>query len=441
MKKLILLFCLVLFSGILSAQPGSWSEQNSGVTATLTSVWSVSNSNVWVCGYLGTVLKSANAGLNWINLTGSGIPTNVSLINVCGFPSNSTNALVAGYQGTNTWVWKTTNGGTNWTQVFSQPGGFINAVWMTSAANGFMMGDPLGGRWSLWKTTNGGSNWDSTGMYLQQVGTEAGYNNSLICSPPYIWFGTNNTKIYYSSNNGTNWTSQATTGEVNSYTIWFSPFMLSGMGLFGGANLFQTTNNGNNWTPLTSMGTGNFGGITSTPLITFNRIIQPVWYVRSTNIIYYSDNFGANWSVDFTNPVTTTSYRHMSIAYPGRGIWAVGTLGKITYHLPLMGVEKIGSEIPSSYSLSQNYPNPFNPSTKIKFSVPLWRGLRGWNEGNVRLSVFDITGKEVATLVNEQLQPGTYETDWNASSFSSGVYFYKIVAGNFSETRKMILMK
>jgi hypothetical protein len=61
--------------------------------------------------------------------------------------------------------------------------------------------------------------------------------------------------------------------------------------------------------------------------------------------------------------------------------------------------------------------------------------------GLVTLKVFDLTGKEVASLVNEQLQPGTYETDWNASAFSSGVYFYKITAGNFSETRKMILMK
>jgi len=107
------------------------------------------------------------------------------------------------------------------------------------------------------------------------------------------------------------------------------------------------------------------------------------------------------------------------------------------------GLNPIGNEIPEKFALLQNYPNPFNPSTKIRFSIP---SREGWQRnadgvGLVTLKVFDISGKEVATLVNEHLQPGTYETDWNASAFSSGVYFYKIVAGNFSETRKMILMK
>jgi photosystem II stability/assembly factor-like uncharacterized protein len=422
-----------------SAQPGSWSEQNSGVTATLTSVWSVDASNVWVCGYLGTVLKSANGGTNWTNLTGNGIPTTVSLISICGFPSGNTNALVAGYTGTNTWVWKTTNGGTNWTQVFAQTGGFINAVWMTSATNGFMMGDPVGSRWSLWKTTNGGTNWDSTGMYLPQTGTETGYNNSMICAPPYIWFGTNNTKIYFSSNNGANWITQITTGEANSFSIWFHPLMQNGQGLFGGANLFQTTNNGINWTALTSMGSGSFGGITSTPLLTSDNLVQPVWYVRSSNLIYYSANFGANWSIDYTNPATTTSYRHISMAYPGRGIWVVGTLGKITYHMPLMGIGKIGSEIPVNYNLHQNYPNPFNPATKIKFDIQ--KSVVNSQYSEVTLKVFDILGKEIQTLVNEQLQPGTYEVTFEASQLTSGVYLYKLMTDGFSETKRMLLIK
>ncbi|MCI0472797.1 MAG: T9SS type A sorting domain-containing protein [Ignavibacteria bacterium] len=60
---------------------------------------------------------------------------------------------------------------------------------------------------------------------------------------------------------------------------------------------------------------------------------------------------------------------------------------------------------------------------------------------SVKISVFDITGKEVAVLVNQQLQPGTYETEWNASAFASGVYFYKLTSGNYTETKRMILMK
>ncbi len=96
------------------------------------------------------------------------------------------------------------------------------------------------------------------------------------------------------------------------------------------------------------------------------------------------------------------------------------------------GINKL-EEIPTEYRLYSNFPNPFNPSTNIKFDIP--------KSSFVRISVFDVMGKEVTTLVNEQLQPGTYETDWNASAFSSGVYFYRLNAGNFSETKRMLLIK
>jgi hypothetical protein len=105
-----------------------------------------------------------------------------------------------------------------------------------------------------------------------------------------------------------------------------------------------------------------------------------------------------------------------------------------------IGIKNISSEIPS-YSLEQNYPNPFNPMTNVKFQIantplnPLSRGEM------ISLKVFDITGKEIETLVNEQLEPGTYETTFNASTLTSGVYFYKLSAGDFSETKKMLLLK
>ncbi len=99
----------------------------------------------------------------------------------------------------------------------------------------------------------------------------------------------------------------------------------------------------------------------------------------------------------------------------------------------VIGITPVSNEIPSTYKLYQNYPNPFNPSTNIKFSVPA--------RSFVQLKVFDQLGREVATLVNEQLNPGTYETNFNASGFSSGVYFYSITAGDYGETKKMILVK
>jgi hypothetical protein len=89
--------------------------------------------------------------------------------------------------------------------------------------------------------------------------------------------------------------------------------------------------------------------------------------------------------------------------------------------------------IPTAYSLEQNYPNPFNPTTAINYQSPI--------TSYVTLKVFDVLGREVALLVNEKKEAGKYEVEWNAESYPSGVYFYKLVTGNYIETKKMILMK
>ncbi len=98
-----------------------------------------------------------------------------------------------------------------------------------------------------------------------------------------------------------------------------------------------------------------------------------------------------------------------------------------------IGIQKISNEIPDSYALNQNYPNPFNPVTKIKFSLP--------GKEHVKLIIYDMLGKEIAVLVNEELQAGSYQTEWDASGFSSGVYYYRLTAENYSETKKMVLIK
>lgn len=104
------------------------------------------------------------------------------------------------------------------------------------------------------------------------------------------------------------------------------------------------------------------------------------------------------------------------------------------------GITPINGSIPNEYKLYNNYPNPFNPTTKIKFDLP--------KSTDVKISVFDVTGKEVSVLVNEKLQAGTYQTEWDASAYPSGVYFYKIQVhhggsstGDFNETKRMMLVK
>jgi len=99
----------------------------------------------------------------------------------------------------------------------------------------------------------------------------------------------------------------------------------------------------------------------------------------------------------------------------------------------LVGIQPVSNAIPEKYSIEQNYPNPFNPVTNIRFSIP---------KGEfVEIKLYDITGKEVAVLLSDPLEAGVYNVDYNAANLSSGVYFYKIIAGNFSDVKKMVLIK
>ncbi|MBI5404040.1 MAG: T9SS type A sorting domain-containing protein, partial [Ignavibacteriae bacterium] len=98
-----------------------------------------------------------------------------------------------------------------------------------------------------------------------------------------------------------------------------------------------------------------------------------------------------------------------------------------------VGIDPIGNKIPETYKLFQNYPNPFNPSTSIKFDL-------SGNE-NVTLKIFDLNGKEIAVLINEKLESGSYLLIWNASQYPSGIYFYKLQTEKFVETKKMVLIK
>jgi Secretion system C-terminal sorting domain/Domain of unknown function (DUF5122) beta-propeller len=115
-----------------------------------------------------------------------------------------------------------------------------------------------------------------------------------------------------------------------------------------------------------------------------------------------------------------------------------GTGGTVTTICTFTGIQPFSKEIPESFKLHQNYPNPFNPTTKIKFSVPAVGQRHAFD---LRLIVCDILGREIQTLVSEELTPGTYEVNFDGSNLPSGVYYYKLEAEGYAETRKMVLVK
>jgi len=141
---------------------------------------------------------------------------------------------------------------------------------------------------------------------------------------------------------------------------------------------------------------------------------------------------------------TTTSYTiswltesgnqfEVEVDTPSSGTVLVHSATLITVGSTPATLVKAAPQLPNSFTLKQNYPNPFNPSTQIQFSVP--------QAGFVSLKVYDMLGREVATLVHQELSPSTYSITWNAANVASGVYLYRLDAGNYSVTKKMVLMK
>jgi photosystem II stability/assembly factor-like uncharacterized protein len=485
-----------------------WTEQTSPTTNALSSISIVDNSVAWIAGYGGTVLRTTDAGANWMSVGGGAIGTE-DIYNIFAL-DDQTALCTSSPSATN--IYRTTDGGTTWTQVLSVTGGFMDAIWMFDANNGLAYGDPVGGNWELYKTTDGGATW-TPAPALAQAGSEAGWNNAMYVSGSRIYFGTNNTRLYYSSDSGNSWVPQTTTGQANSYSVWFNS---ATMGLMGGTDLDATTDGGTTWAPITVPGTGtSLAGITG---------INNQWFVARQSfpgIIYYSTDDGTTWSTQYTAP-TSGAYYH--IAKARSGTWALAvrsdggissytivvpveltsftassnnsgqvvlnwqtatetnnrmfeiqrkdasnaytTLGFLngagtttepqsysyvdknvnagtyTYrlkqvdfdgHFEYSGEVEVSVTDPMTFNLAQNYPNPFNPTTNISFNIP--------ESGNVKLAVYNTIGQEVAVLVNGVVTAGQHEAVFNASSLPSGVYFYKLQTGSSVMVKKMLLLK
>ena len=124
--------------------------------------------------------------------------------------------------------------------------------------------------------------------------------------------------------------------------------------------------------------------------------------------------------------------RSISVSFAGDANYSPQT-GKGTLTITLTGVEKNPTSVPTVYDLSQNYPNPFNPTSTIRYDIP--------KTGFVNISVYNILGEKISVLVNEMKSPGHYEIIFDAKKLSSGIYIYSIRAGDFIQSKKMILMK
>ena len=174
--------------------------------------------------------------------------------------------------------------------------------------------------------------------------------------------------------------------------------------------------------------------------IQYIDLATPYYYNATGNLLieicFDNSSWSANTTVAGTSQTGTVVHNHADGGV-GCNLTATSTAAtrpNVTFLFnTAVGVNPVGTSIPKVYTLSQNYPNPFNPSTKINFDLP--------KQGLVTLKIYDVLGREVRTLVNEVKTPGSYTVDFNASDFSSGVYFYRLQANEFTDIKRMMLIK
>lgn len=355
------------------------------------SIEMIDDNTGFICGSKSAVYKTTNAGTNWDSLIIPNIPAG-SILTEVDFVNSQTGWIfsryVTGYDST---IYKTTNGGTNW---FKQK---LNTSVSTenNIYSGCMLDENNG--WCLnnkpkpWKTTNGGVNWDSTNLgdnYLAGLL----YDIKMFNAMTGYCVGSNN-RVYKTTNGGaTPWsnTSFSSTTIITNYTCEV-------------------------WSPLEFVVMGTYG------------------------TVYYTSNGGSTW-VNKSNRASINDFYGSYLAPDGK-LYATSLLESNIFknaNMFTVGIKVISNSMPDKFELMQNYPNPFNPSTNIKYQIT--------NNCFITLKVYDILGKEVGTLVNEYQKAGTYEVPFSINQFSnnqlpSGVYFYKLTAGDYSVTKKMILVK
>ena len=181
------------------------------------------------------------------------------------------------------------------------------------------------------------------------------------------------------------------------------------------------------------------GGVEDVFILMFNSNDTIIWAT------YYGgsdDELGTSICTDNSSNLYVTGYagsnfplQILDSAYNqtifGGGYW--GDAFILKFSPTSIGIKNISNKVPTKYSLYQNYPNPFNPSTNIRFEIP--------RTSLVKLIVYDILGREVATLVNDKLGAGSYDVNWYGSGYSSGIYFYKLITDEYTDVKKMVLLK
>ena len=284
---------------------------------------------------------------------------------------------------------------------------------------------------SVCLSTNEGTSWTETGLTRSDVKAFAFIGTNLFAATAYHG-------IFRSNDNGTSWTAVNTGLSVpdtsnDSLVYWntnVNCLAASGANLFVGTSvngIFLSTNNGDNWTAVDS------GMYNSVYAFAFSgkNIFAGTW----GRGVLLSTNNGASWAT-VNSGLTDSSLGVYALTIIGNNLFAGTSRGvwrRPLSEMIITGVKDNHNQNPTRFALNQNYPNPFNPSTVISYQLS--------TVSNVKLIVYDMLGREIVVLVDDKQNAGTHQTQWDAEGLPSGVYFYRLKAGTFTETKKLVLLR
>ncbi|MEO8512428.1 MAG: T9SS type A sorting domain-containing protein [Ignavibacteria bacterium] len=430
MKIRVFTTLLLILSGISFSQV--WVNQTNPSPGVLFSVYAYDASTAWISGELGKVLYTSNGGTNWINRTNAVFGSNNVLSIHAVNPATA--FVICNINGGK--VFKTVDQGFGWQTSFTRANATLCDVQFLNATTGFVFGNPVNNRFFIIKTVNAGATFDTVsinrpiphGSNSQVMPNSTYLYQSASNGPIFIWFGTNDGYVYYSTNTGTSWDTTLIQPSTPVLSLTFSSPQ---NGLSGGDDPYMTLNGGGNW--IFQGGYPNTGRYFS-----FENVAGQYFYSSGPSI-YHSTNNASTFILQFTN-VSKEDYRDLSFVQTANDNslsvihgWGVTGDGVISHYTEPIGIIPIGTNIPEKFNLYQNYPNPFNPVTTITFDIA--------RQSSIKLDVSDILGKNVKVLFEGKINAGTYKTEFDGSDLPSGIYFYRLQSESGTITKKLMLIK
>lgn len=374
------------------------------------------NGDVFAGTANGGVYRSTDNANTWVQSNTGLADTSVSALAV-----GSTGYIVAGTTGDGVFI--STNGGTSWTQT---PLTSVYVTCLATEADTIYAGD---GHYctGIYRSTDKGASWLNV--------TSICVNGIAINSKGVIFATSGTAGAYRSSDEGSTW-QQINSGLTNNGTAIVIDatdriFVGTQTNVYTGVQgdgVFRSTNNGDSWTAVNS-------GLTASQInsLALNGSGNIFAGADNGKGIFYSTDAGNSWTnvssgiSDTSSTVSALVVNKAGYVFAAAGDTVYRSIGTIT------SVKQTPPMIASQYLLSQNYPNPFNPSTTISYQLP--------TNTLVVLKVFDVLGREVETLVNERQSAGSHSVRFKAANLPSGVYFYRLQAGVYHDTKKLLLLK